>query len=281
MKKFILFVTAVAAFSLPAGSRQLMTGQEKPEMWKGMVKFVPEFARGRGPCFLLYGKYPTPLIYNRYIPVSPDKTYVLKASFRTLDPQLPASAYLGLELFDEHKRMIGFRNLRYAARSESKVVSANAGEKFLIVKRFPSYKTIKVAVVAFYAKADYSDIPNFDLSPQMANMELHGENEIKINLKKPLKKSYPAGTDIRLHSPWSPSMYFLGAGWMPAGEGKSFTATLRGLSDKPETPRDKFWKGTKYVRPFIWFGNWSKLPKPGAKLLVDGFSFEEIDEPEK
>ena len=59
MKKLTLFLFAIAAFSLSAGSRQLMTGQEKPEMWKGMVKYVPEFARGNGPCFLLYGKYPT------------------------------------------------------------------------------------------------------------------------------------------------------------------------------------------------------------------------------
>lgn len=281
MKKLTFLVFAVAACSLFAGSRQLMVDQEKPEMWKGMVEYKPEFARGKGPCFLLFGKYPTPLIYNKYLPVSPGKTYVLKASFRTLDPKLPASAYLGLELYDGKKRMICFRNLRNAARSESKVVSANKGDNFLIVKKFPTWKTIKVAVVAFHAKADFSDIPNFDLSPQMANMELVGEDKIKINLKRPLKKSYPAGTDIRLHSPWATTMYFLGSGWMPAGEGKSFTAVIRGFSDKPETPRDKFWKTTKYVRPFIWFGNWSKLPKPEAKLLVDGFSFEEIDTPEK
>ena len=279
--KLLSFLVAVSAISAFAGTRQLMVEQENAKSWKGMVQYEPKFARGNGPCFVLYGKYPTPLIYGTYFPVSADKIYTLKVSFRSMDQKLEASGYLGLELYDENKRLLGFRNVSPFAKTESTVVSAEKGQRFLIIKKFPSFNnTIKTAVVAFNTKADFSDIPNFDLSPQSTAIKAEGEN-LKIELRAPLKKSYPAGTPVRLHSPWSPSMYYLVSGWMPAGEGKSFAVKLHGINNEPGTPRAKFWKGTKYVRPFIWFGNWNRRPKEGAKLLVDGFSFEETDAPGK
>jgi hypothetical protein len=76
-------------------------------------------------------------------------------------------------------------------------------------------------------------------------------------------------------------MYYLVSGWMPAGNGKDFTVKLQGINDKPGTGREKFWKGTKYVRPFVWFGNWNRVPGKDARLLVDGLSFEEVDTPAK
>lgn len=279
--KLLSLLVAVSAISAFAGTRQLMVDQKNAKSWKGMVQYEPKFARGKGPCFVLFGKYPTPLIYGTYFPVSPDKIYTLKASFRSMDQKLEASGYLGLELYDENKRLLGFRNVSPFAKTESTVVSAEKGQRFLVIKKFPSFNnTIKTAVVAFNTKADFSDIPNFDLSPQSTAIKDEGEN-LKIELRSPLKKSYPAGTPVRLHSPWSPSMYYLVSGWMPAGEGKSFTVKLHGINTEPGTPRSKFWKGTKYVRPFIWFGNWNRRPKEGAKLLVDGFSFEETDMPGK
>ena len=279
--KTLILLLAAAACTVSAGTRQLLVDQDKASSWQGMVKYVPESARGKGPCFMLYGKYPTVLKYSKCFPVSPDKTYVYKASFRTLDEKYPASAYLGLELMDKNKRVLGFCNVRNYPKSESQVVSAKKGDRFLIVKKFPSFKTIKVAVVVFGAKDDFSDIPNFNISPQIASIKTEGNENLRINLKAPLKKDYPAGMAIRLHSPWTPSMYYLASGWMPAGKGKDVVVTLKGIMDMPGTPSDKFWKGTVYVRPFVWFGNWNRRPKAEARLLVDGFSFEEIDAPKK
>ena len=276
MKKLFLLLSAAAAcFSVEA--RQLMTDQDKPASWKGMVKFEPGAARKKGPCFILYGRYPTPLIYNKYLPVSPDKTYIYKASFRAFDKKYPASAYLGLELYDKNKRLLGFRNVSPMVNTESVVVSANKGDRFMIVKKFPSYDKIRIAVVAFGVKKDFSDIPNFDLSPQTSAMKADGKDNVRIEFKAPLKKSYPAGTAVRLHSPWAPSMYYLVSGWMPAGDGKDFTVKLQGINNKPGTGRDKFWKGTAYIRPFVWFGNWNRRPGKEAKLLVDGLSLEETE----
>ena len=104
MNKLFLMLSA-AVFAVSAEARQLMVDQEKPESWTGkMVKFVPEHARNKGPCFMLFGRYPTSLIYKKKLPVSPDKTYIYKVSFRTLDAKHRASAYLGLELYDKNNR---------------------------------------------------------------------------------------------------------------------------------------------------------------------------------
>lgn len=280
MNKLFLMLSA-AVFAVSAEARQLMVDQEKPESWTGkMVKFVPEHARNKGPCFMLFGRYPTSLVYKKKLPVSPDKTYIYKVSFRTLDAKHRASAYLGLELYDKNNRLMGFRNVSVMPY-ESTVVSAKKGDRFMIVKKFPSFEKIKRSTLAFNAKKDFSDIPNFDISPQTVAMKADGKDNVRVEFRSPLKKSYPAGTPFRLHSPFSPSMYYLVSGWMPAGNGKDFTVKLQGINDKPGTGREKFWKGTRYVRPFVWFGNWNRVPGKEARLLVDGLSFEEVDTPAK
>lgn len=279
MKNYV-FLSMLAAlfFSGCASSKQLIINPEKAESWTGKVEFAPDYARDKGPCFILYGKYPTPLTYKDYIPVSPDKTYIYKVSFRTLDPKLPASGYMGLDLYDENKRKIGHCHVQALLNAvDSEVISARKGDNFLIVKMMEKYDKLRHSAIAFNARKDFSDLPNFDISPQCAKITPDKDGNLRIELKGKLKKDYPAGTPIRIHSPWSPSMYYLASGWVPANEGKDCTAILRGVMDKAGTSSKKFWKGTKYVRPFVWFGNWNRRPQKGAKLLVDGFSFEETD----
>lgn len=257
-------------------SKHLMINQEQASSWRGKVEYAKKYERGRGPCFVLYGNYPTPLIYKEFIPVDAAKTYVLKGSFRTLDPALPASGYMGLELYDAQKRKLCFYNVHVHKNTESEVISAKKGDNFMIVKMNPVWPKVKYCAVAFNAKKDFSDIPNFDISPYCNKISADADGNLRVEFRGKLKKDYPAGTPVRLHAPWGTTLYHLASGWMPSGDGKDFTRTLSGVMDTPGTPSVKFWKGTKYVRPFIWFGNWNRRPKKGAKLLIDGFTFEEI-----
>ena len=278
MKNYVLLsLFAAWVFCGCTSTEQLLKEQDKASSWTGKVEFAPDYARGKGPCFVLYGKYPTPLTYKEYIPVSPDKTYIYKVNFRTLDPALPASAYMGLDLYDENKRKIGHYNVQALLNELSEVVSARKGDTFMTIKMMKGYEKLKYFAVAFNAVKDFSDLPNFDLSPQASKIKPDKDGNLYIELKGKLKKDYPAGTPVRIHSPWSPSMYYLASGWMPEGEGRECTATISGVLDKAGTSSKKFWKGTKYVRPFVWFGNWNRRPKKGAKLLVDGFSLVEAD----
>ena len=265
-----MFLTALPLFS---ENIELLTEQEKASSWTGMVKFAPEHARGKGTCFILYGRYPTPLMYKKYIPVSEDKSYVLQVSFRSLDPAKRASGYMGLQLLDKDKRVIGFKNVRGFDKTDTCTVSAEKGEKKLTVKEISGMKIPKRFSVAFSVRKDFSDLPNFEISPLVKSVTPDGKGNLLLELAAPLQKSYPAGTAVRFHSPWSPSMYYLGSGWVPE-KGVVHKVVIKGISKESGTPVRKFWKGTKYVRPFVWFGNWNRIPGKDAKLLVDGFSFE-------
>ena len=127
-------------------SKELIVDQANPKKWSGKVEFAPEHAGTYGPCFVLYGNYPTPLIYNEYIPINPAKTYIFKVRFRTLDPALPASGYMGFELFDAQKRKLTYSHVVHAGLGYSEVISAKKGDKFMIVKMIPDFHKIKNAI---------------------------------------------------------------------------------------------------------------------------------------
>lgn len=286
MKKWsVLSCLAVfsCTFALSAVPRQLMVNTDQVSSWEGnMVKAAPEHARkGKGPCFILYGKYPRILSYKNLIKVSADQKYILRAHLRSLNEKLPASAYLGLNAYDKQKRRIQYANVQPIPNfnTASVLVSAKKGDKFLIIKSFSNYPKVKTHYkVAFHAQKDFSDIPNFDLSPTAKGFKLEKNGDLRIEFSKALEKDYAPGTPVRLHSHYSPGMYYLAPGWVKAG-GEERIVHLSGISTKAgvtwsRNRNYKFWKGTCYIRPFIWFGNWNRIPKKDAKLLVDGFSFE-------
>ncbi|MBE6406118.1 MAG: hypothetical protein E7040_08865 [Lentisphaerae bacterium] len=277
LKSLFLLATGALLSIGCAAPKELVVDQENPKNWSGKVEYSREHARNNGPCFVLYGGYPTPLIYNKMFRIDPAKTYIFKAKFRSLDAALPASAYMGFELFDAQKRRMQYFHVVTVDLKYSEVVSAKKGDKFMIVKMISDFQKIKNKRAAFNAKEDFSDIPNMDLAPTCSKVEKTTDGNVRMELKSVLKKDYPAGTKIRFHAPYGPPMYYLTSGWMPAGEGKECTVVLSGISDKPGATSKQFWKGAVYARPFIWFGNWNRIPKKGAKLLVDGFSLVETD----
>ena len=70
----------------------------------------------------------------------------------------------------------------------------------MIVKMIPDYGKIKNLRSAFYAKEDFSDVPNFDLSSPCKKVEKTEDGNLRLELAKPLAKDYPTGTAIRFHS---------------------------------------------------------------------------------
>lgn len=269
-----------AAVSLAALSILTANAAEKSEelidcedlsMWTGKVLLNREIRRTGVFSFETFGKYPTETIVKDFIPVNPNNTYTLSCFMRSQNADKPASGYLGLRMYDKDKKAINHCNVGvYPDTQNELATAANSGDRHLLVKQNPNWLKIKQAKIAFNAPADYSDLPSFDLSAQVAEITPDGDR-LKVTLKSPLKQAYPAGTAVRLHSPWSAPLYGIAKGWMPT-EWKEFKTVLNGESEHG-TPRDKFWRGTKYVKPFIWFGNWDKKPEEGARLLVDDIRF--------
>ena len=246
---------------------------ENPKAWKTKAKLNTKIKRSGKYSFETFGKYPTRTDFKKFIPIDPKKTYVLTSYMRSLDPKQPASGYMGLYMFDKNKKLIAYNKVAVYAGTESELVApALKGSKEIIIKKNDKCLKLKHWSVAFNAKAKYADLPNFDLSPKGKIMKVDGD-KIKLTLRSPLKKDYKAGTKIRMHSPWGAPFYWAAQGWMP-GEWKKFTVTMKGIAPYGVSNK-QFWKGTKYVKPFVWFANYNRIPKAGAKLLIDDFTFTE------
>jgi hypothetical protein len=249
--------------------RLILTSKDVAE-WTGMIKINPKIKRSGIGSFELYGKYPTELISKKMIPIDLNKTYKLSAWMRTLDRQFPASAYMGLRMYDKNKHAIYINNVGVCEGTESTLLKSKAGTTELLVALNPNWEKQKYAAIAFNIEDNYQDLPNFNISPEIKKI-IKEENNYKVILKTPLKKSYPAGTKIRLHLPWGVPLYSVTYGWAPT-EWKQFSATLTGEA-LSGAPNDKFWRGTKYVRVFVWFGNYDRIPTKSARLLVDDINF--------
>ena len=257
--------------SITKSTPEPLLDSNTPGSLSGFVKIDRQFSKSGKVCFELYGKYPTELIAAKYIPIQPDKSYRLSFRLRSLSATLPASAYLGLRMYDKNHREMRMVHVKSFPNTTTHLTAAaKAGSKELFVAKNSMWPQIKACVITFNVKNDYSDLPNFDFSPRIAKVIDHGQ-EYRVVLAAPLVRSYPQGTRVRLQSPWGAPLYDLAAGWIPS-QWKEFSAKLRGIA-KHGAPKTSFWPGTKYVKPFIWFGNWNRKPKKGAKLLVEDFKF--------
>ncbi len=276
MKKYIviLFLTSCFLNVITASAKdEVLLGSENKTEWEGMVKVNTQIKRSETGSFELYGKYPTELISVKMIPIDINKAYKLSAWMRSADNQFPASAFCGLRMYDKDKKEIFLNNVGCFDNTEASIaINAVKGTKELRVVKNPEWHKRTQAIIAFNIKDNYDDLPNFELSPEIEKIIDEG-NTYKVILKGSMPSNYPEGTKIRLHSPYrAPFFWCTGArGWLTA-EWKLFSNTMKGESECGAAS-DKFWKGVKYVRVFVWFGNYNFIPKKNARLLVDDIKF--------
>jgi hypothetical protein len=253
-------------------SRDLVN-DEDPAGWEGMVRPNTEVKRSGKFSFELSGEYATSLISKEYLPVAPDKSYVLSARLRSLAVKPPASANMGLRMYDKDRRAIHINNVAVISNTATKLADAAApGATELVLVRPAGFVAPEFSTVVFHAADDYSDLPNFDLSPEVIALKEDGDR-VLLTLKAPLEKAYPVGTPVRMHLPWGAPCYWVADGWLDT-DWKEFSTSFRGEA-RSGTSIDRFWRGTRYVRPFVWFGNYNRTPEPGARLLIDEFRFTE------
>lgn len=243
---------------------------ENPAEWEGMVKLNEQIKHSGKYSFELYGKYPTEVICKQMIPVDFSKNYKLSVRMRTLDKQFPASGYFGLRMYDKDKHPINFNNVAVIPDTETTLAADAAQDaKEISVVKNAAWLKPKDSSVAFNIQDKYQDLPNFDLI--RVDKIVDEGAQYKVILREPLKKSFPAGTKIRLHAPWGAPFYWVAKDWMPT-EWKPFSTTIQGEAEKSPSAT-QFWKGTKYVRVFAWFGNYNRIPDKAARLLVDDIKF--------
>jgi len=129
------------------------------------------------------------------IKIDPDKKYQISVKVKQISEK-PSYIWVGFLPYTAKGRLIGLQHGSMNTKGSFSSLSAAAakGAKTITVKDASKWKAGKHHYVAFNAKEDMSDIPNFDISSMINKIEKN-----TITLTRPLKKAYPAGTLVRQH----------------------------------------------------------------------------------
>ncbi|HWL53941.1 MAG TPA: hypothetical protein VNQ90_15985 [Chthoniobacteraceae bacterium] len=203
------------------------------------------------------------------------KSYHLLAEMRSAEGLPPASANFGVYMYDARKRLISIRHVGVKEGTLTTLVKpVEAGSREVWLES--GWHWVKPAhyhALAFGAKEDFSDLPNFTVSPQVEKAEKTPEGW-KVTLKEPMTKSFPAGTTVRQHQAWEPGLHRVAQGWVPTAWTK-YETVLHGEAPFG-TPKDRFWKGTRYVKVMVRRWNWNRIPEKEAILYIRKISLREV-----
>ena len=135
---------------------------------------------------------------KKFTPVKAGKKYILSGSFKSLG-KAPSKVYYGFICYDKKKRQINSMHSNVIKGTATSLAKAcKKGDKVLVVKANKKWKRGNYAV-AFNVKDDFSDLPNREVVYKISKVVPKGA-DIEVQLPKPLRKAYPAGTKVRLHN---------------------------------------------------------------------------------
>lgn len=182
------------------------------------------------------------------IKIDPTAQYIFEFEFKGPEnPSKPMKITAYVTSYDKDKKVIQSYHVLNFAGSEAKLSrDAKVGDTELWLKGANKWTSRSWASIAFHAKENYADLPNRDvMNGNIKKMETEG-NELKITLKKPMKKAYPADTCVRQHI-WSSDAIIFTAPVTANWTKKSGTVT--GLLGVNPYEKGRFWRGAVYFRP--------------------------------
>ncbi|MFA6716707.1 MAG: hypothetical protein WC082_05630 [Victivallales bacterium] len=210
-----------------------------------------------------------------FIEIDPAKTYKLSGSFKSVGKD-QGYCYLGLVMYDANKRTISRDYITRKGGSQTKLAAdAKAGDTVIKLADCSKWYTKKPARtrVAFGAKEDFSDLPNTALSDPIVKLEKQGD-VYEVTLQKPLKKDYPAGTEVRQHFRGGGYQYCAASYKKVPNEWTKYSAKVKGINQKGPSNK-QFWPGTKYVKAIVII-NYNCKKDEDCKTLFDDIVFEEV-----
>lgn len=217
MKKTVLSLLIGAILSLTAG--EVLIDSNSSEIWA---------KKDQGETNNIVKAGWTIVYCDKFIPVKPGAKYTISGEFKLPEGlKKPITMYFGFMPFTAEGKPISFSAI--SAQSQALGTLAEEikpGDKKAVVKDAKDWKIQPFTLLAFNAKADKSDLPNFELSqlidPQGTIVKEDGTPELAF--KTPFKKGYPAGTQVRLHR--AGSTYIYAGNTKKAGEWVKFTRTF-------------------------------------------------------
>ena len=203
---------------------------------------------------------------TKSFPVKPDSKYVLSGTFRRTEGNKGNTPlYFGIAMYDKNgKWMNGFQACPIKDSQTELTAPAKKGDRVLKLKNASAWVK-RASAAAFGAKADFSDLPNYDISPAITHIEKTGD-EWEVTLRYPLNREYAAGTAVRQQS--GPPYIYVRAGVPLNDEWQTFTSSV---IHGPGVGGNRFWQGTDSVK-IVMFGS---IGKP-AEISMKNIEFKEI-----
>ena len=140
-------------------------------------------------------------IFSRKFDIDPKKKYTLTLSARAAnmeDEKAGSLVLAGFTVFDQKGRVIRAVNSAVVAGTLTEVVEdAPKGATVIKIKNGAKFSK-KYGVLVADAKADLSDLPNFNVLAYVKDV-VSKDNVWEITLEKPLARELKAGTVVREH----------------------------------------------------------------------------------
>ena len=167
--------------------------------------------------------------------------------------------------FDKSQRRIGMAHINGKTDSLTELTApAIAGTTEFTVK--DASKWLKPGsgtnIVAFRAKADSSDIPNFTIDYYSKSITKLSDGTWKIEMKNPLRRSHPAGTLVRQHIDGGHLQFAI-----PLPMKKPFKVTIKAEKGPGFFPYT-WWRGAAYVQPTV-------MVTDGTPVVITDWSLKE------
>lgn len=124
------------------------------------------------------------------IPVAPAKKYRLSGKFRCASGKLEQPLYFGLVPFTADNRFITAASINpVSGKPTAKLAeSVKAGDKIVKLRNADGWTLDRSScLLAFHARTDKSDLPNFDLSSYLTKIK-KTEDGYAVELAAPLRK---------------------------------------------------------------------------------------------
>jgi Pectate lyase superfamily protein len=188
--------------------------------------------------------------WRSWIKVDLSKKYIFQAKVKSTGK---ATIYLGF-LNKKNGKIIRSFNVNTVAGTETELITpCNIGDKFVKIKSNKNWKVSKFGRLAFNvdSSGEFSDLPNFATSDKGITKISKISNGWQIELSKPCKKSYPAGTKVREQHEGSSYNYAVIKKLNKKSDEWQFVIGTTEKCAKNGLITGKFWSGTQKVQPML------------------------------
>ena len=238
MRKLLPLLLAVA-FCAFAG--EIILDATKADAWSARVKPV------EGD--VLTTPSATHTISVASFAVDPAKPVKLSGEFRFVGKMEkgPVNFCFGFRPLMENGKVISAASINYISKAYAlteTTADAAKGDMKIILKDTSTWKRLnKYARLAFDAKPDYSDMPNFKLSNTISKVTPQEDGTYLVEFTKALDFDVPAGTTVRVQCDSSTYIYTASTGNNKVTEEwKSYSGIIKGM--QPGAVPKAWWMGT-------------------------------------